>query len=206
MLICLQIDPLNVRPGSEAPELSLDPNAVNFVGWYRHAVTPDMAITVGLSESLKEMYEDFGSLKLSPGEIQRLSLSLGVSEESGKPEFVQLSFGELSEGERALIILYALLEVLRRDPDMTLCLDEPDNFLALAEIQPWLLGLKDAVEVNGSQSLLVSHHPELINYLAPSCGLLFEREKNGPVRVKHFEAETGDGTLTPSEMVARGWE
>jgi predicted ATPase len=204
--MCLQIDPLNVQPMAEAADPTLGANAGNFVAWYRHRILPDMSAIVGLRESLRELYEDFSGLNLTGEEVQHLFLSLGVSEERGKPKFIQLGFRELSEGERALIILYTLLEVLRRDPDMTLCLDEPDNFLALAEIQPWLLNLKDAVEANRSQSLLISHHPELINYLAPSCGLLFEREKNGPVRVKHFEAETGDGTLTPSEMVARGWE
>jgi ABC-type glutathione transport system ATPase component len=192
---------------TDAAEPSLDAHALNYVGWYRHRVSTDMNATISLYDALKEMYEDFGGLTLKPqgGGVEHLFASVGVSEEQGKPKFVTYSFSELSEGERALVILYTLLQLVR-DPDMTLCLDEPDNFLALAEIQPWLLDLKSAMGANGSQSILISHHPELIDYLAPTCGLMFEREKNGPVRVKRFEAETGDQGLAPSEIIARGWE
>ena len=37
--------------------------------------------------------------------------------------------------------------------------DEPDNFIALQEIQPWLVSLCQAVEDHGSQALIISHHP-----------------------------------------------
>jgi len=44
--------------------------------------------------------------------------------------------------QRALAVLYAIRHALTRSslivPDTTVGLDEPDNFLALREIQPWL--------------------------------------------------------------------
>lgn len=43
---------------------------------------------------------------------------------------------------------------------------EPENFLALPEIQPWLLQMADKVEQEACQIFFISHHPELINYLA----------------------------------------
>jgi len=83
--------------------------------------------------------------------------------------------------------------------------DEPENFLALPEIQPWLLQLYDSCSEGKTQALLISHHPELINYLLASpVGYWFEREANTPVRVKQIVAESNGG-LPVSELIARGW-
>ena len=56
--------------------------------------------------------------------------------------------------------------------NVTFCIDEPDNFVALEEIQPWLLGVQDRVNDLGAQVLIASHHPELLNQLAPRSGLV----------------------------------
>ena len=50
-------------------------------------------------------------------------------------QVVQPVFSEVSEGQRALIALYMLV-YCALTPDRTLLIDEPDNFIALAEIQP----------------------------------------------------------------------
>jgi predicted ATPase len=208
-LFCLQIDPLHIEAMGDVTETSLDTQARNFVGWYRHRLSSDMGLSTNLYNSLKDMYGDgdFQGLMLEPhGFMVHMVARLGVQEDAnGKPVFDRYSFGELSDGERALIVLYTLLQLMS-DSETTLCLDEPDNYLALAEIQPWLLNLQDAIDSSGSQAVLISHHPEIINLLAPCCGLVFERERNGPVRVKPFAAGTGEEPLTPSEVVARGLE
>jgi ATPase subunit of ABC transporter with duplicated ATPase domains len=87
----------------------------------------------------------------------------------------------------------------------TVFIDEPDNFVSLREIQPWLLAAEDAVEESKGQLILISHHPEILNYWAREYGLLFSREENGHVRTKVYRevAETG---LDPSETIARGRE
>ena len=87
----------------------------------------------------------------------------------------------------------------------TVCIDEPDNFVALREIQPWLVNAKDAVEDNDSQLWVISHNPELIDYLAADHGVQFYRDEGGPVRTRRFEWKDSD-VLKPSEIVARGWE
>ena len=207
-LICLRIDPFGMDNVARGPELSLDDHASNFVGWYRQRVSTDMGATIALYDLLKEMYDEFGGLTLEQrgSDVQQLCVSLGVVENaSGKREFAKYSFDELSEGERCLIVLYALLRMLG-DADVTVCIDEPDNFLALAEIQPWLLAVKEAVHSSSSQTLVISHHPELIDYLAPECGIVFERANNGPTRARAFPSDSTDSSLSPSEVIARGWQ
>jgi ATPase subunit of ABC transporter with duplicated ATPase domains len=50
----------------------------------------------------------------------------------------------------------------------TVFLDEPDNFISLREIQPWLLAAEEAVEDHSGQLILISHHPETLNQWASS--------------------------------------
>ena len=112
-------------------------------------------------------------------------------------------FNELSTGQRALVVLYTLLNCLEED-DTALLIDEPDNFVAVEEIQPWLLALRDRIDRGGLQALLISHHPELLNYLARESGIRLFRQCNSPTRVAPFGGVSGS-TLTPAEQVARGW-
>jgi len=81
--------------------------------------------------------------------------------------------------------------------------DEPKNFLALSEIQPWLTTLYDFCSDGETQALLISHHPELIDYLASSAGYWFDRQSNAPVRVSRIADD--DSGIPISELVARGW-
>jgi predicted ATPase len=122
--------------------------------------------------------------------------------EPGKPDFV-LAFRELSEGQRALVVFYYLLttfELTKR----TLLIDEPDNYLALRELQPWLQALTRAAEDQGTQAFVVSHNPEVIDFLAADDAWLFERDDAGPARVRRLPLDRSSG-LKASEQLARGW-
>lgn len=102
-----------------------------------------------------------------------------------------------------MIALYTLLYCVL-DENYTLCLDEPENFLALPKIQPWLDKLYDQCHDHHAQALLISHHPKLINYLASDAGYWFSRKNNGPVRTQRVTDEDDTG-LSVAELVARGW-
>jgi ABC-type dipeptide/oligopeptide/nickel transport system ATPase subunit len=115
-----------------------------------------------------------------------------------------LTFDQLSDGQRNLVALYSILCAAIR-PDSTVCLDEPVSFVALREIQPWLTAIQDKVQDSCGQCLLISHHPELMDYLAANHGVLFTRDDGGPTRVKRFES-TREEMLIPSVLIARGWE
>jgi len=114
-----------------------------------------------------------------------------------------LRFMELSDGQRALILLYSVLHFLLQE-GRTVFLDEPENYVALDEIQPWLLSAADVVDGGSGQLVLVSHHPEIFNQWAVSHGLVTEeRDACGPVRIRKFSPPATD--LTPAETIARGW-
>jgi hypothetical protein len=100
-------------------------------------------------------------------------------------------------------VLHTVLHTARR-LGQDLAIDEPDNYLSMREIQPWLHGLEDLCLEKGRQAILVSHHPEIINPLAQTNGIFFTRPDNGPARA-HPGYPIVEG-LTAAETMARGWD
>jgi len=123
--------------------------------------------------------------------------------EDGKDVPYHVLFDGMSEGQRCLVALYTAL-LATQDQECSVLWDEPDNYVSLREIQPWLEEIRKVVEKPGRQCLLISHHPELINALAAEHGTLIYREDGGAARAKPFEWT--DGEVPPAEIVARGWE
>jgi predicted ATPase len=178
----------------------------NYTSWYRF-LSQDQGMAFQLMSDLKDILPGFDFFKFEPvGEKHRL-LKIYFKTEKSAPS-IGYNFNELSDGQRMLIALYTLLAAARSDRmfKYTLCLDEPENFLALPEIQPWLTELFDRCSQEEMQCLLISHHPEFINYLLASpIGRLFERQSNQPTRIKSIGSSKKEENVPMSEVVARGW-
>jgi predicted ATPase len=185
-----------------------DDHLTNFAGWYSHVIQEQTATLVQLQRSLQQIMDGFDSLDLRKmGRTARVLRAVFSNDAGGSPptrQSVEFDFDELSDGQKTLIALYTVLYTLVL-PGATICLDEPDNFLALFEIQPWLFELSDRIEDVGAQVILISHHPELINLLAPEHGVVFSRTGLGPVRAEPYRPDS-IGKLRPAEQIARGWE
>lgn len=184
-----------------------DQYLANFADWYRHLrqETNDFQYF----EDLANAIEGFLSMRLEDaGERRReVKIRMGPSdiEPHGKYKTEYL-LTELSEGQRVLIGLYAVLHFGLR-AGSTVCFDEPDNFIALREVQPWLAKVLDRAddEKAPAQVLIASHHPELLNRMAFKSGLSFDRPGGRHTRVQRFGDPSGSG-LSASELVVRGWE
>ena len=140
-------------------------------------------ISQRLAESLRQdVLDGFLGYRFShQGEgAYNLKFEFGYPDSDSVRESKGFSLGldQLSTGQRTLVALFTILHAAV-GPDLTLCIDEPDNYIALREIQPWLVELTDKVRDSGGQCLLISHHPELIDYLAADYGTRFFRENGG---------------------------
>lgn len=114
---------------------------------------------------------------------------------------ISLDFEELSDGQRALIVLYVVMHT-QIETGRTVAMDEPDNYASTDEVQPFMMeAITRVQDCQGSQLFIISHHPEYIDQLAPDDGFIVSREGGGPSRVRRFESAAA---LTPSEVVARG--
>jgi predicted ATPase len=209
-LYCLRIDPRRMSARAEREDTHPANDLANFAAWYRHVAQEQSREISELQGSLREVIDGFDSLSLpATGQNTRILTAKFAARANGdgsssKKRLLDISFDEMSDGQRALVALYTLLHcVVKRDS--TICIDEPDNFVALSEIQPWLFGLNDRIDDEGGQVILVSHHPEIINVLAPDQGVTFVRTGFGRVRVEPYRPLQGS-ELPPSEQVARGWD
>lgn len=208
---CLRIDAPRMVARSEREEPQPERDLSNFASWYRRALVANAAAGADYLTDIREVLGGMESLDLHDlGQgIMVLRAAFEHPNEQPRPGRRRrgtfwLEFQELSDGQRALIGLYALLHFLLKE-GAALCIDEPDNFVALAEIQPWLLAVADRVDDFGAQVLIASHHPEILNLLAADHGIVLERDGSGPTRARPYHQDP-EYALSPAETVARGWE
>lgn len=185
---------------------SLDRHLTNYVSWLRFLVN-DLEFAPRLVEVLKPVLDGFVGMHFeTTGETAkelRFKFNFEQNESPRSRNAFAVPFDYLSDGQRCLAALYTSL-IAAENNEMSLLWDEPDNYVSLREIQPWLTAMRDLVEAPGKQCILISHHPELINALAGEHGVTVYREAGGPARVKPF-AWNPNG-VSPAEIVARGWE
>jgi len=201
-IVQVQLDPWAMVARSDRESSDLARDLGNFADWYRHVRLESGDAVFEAMNDLRDAMQGFEALDAKEAGLDVRVLQATFSGPSGRK--IDLPFHELSEGQRALIALYVLLHCAVGE-DRLLLIDEPDNFIALAEIQPWLLKLLDRVDETNGQVMLVSHHPELLDQLAAQGGVLFERTGVGETRVRPF-LPPDDSGLKASEIIARGWE
>jgi predicted ATPase len=186
---------------TEDPLLARD--GANFAAWYRHVLQERQDLIPPYHAALADVIDGFKAIRLEKTGIEARACKV-MFEDTGAPPF-ELKLDELSDGQRAIIALYALVHVTAGQ-GYTLLLDEPDNYVALPEIQPWLMALADACGHQIPQAILCSHHPELIDYLGGDRGLILSRESSGVIVARKPGFTGSDPGLKLSEIIARGWE
>jgi predicted ATPase len=201
-IIVVAFHPQHMSGESRQEERVLSRNLENFASWYRYLSQEHQGAVPVTFQELKKVLPGFSSCSLKEaGEAKLMKVLFERPDNGGRA--VAYDLKELSDGQRVLIALHSLLFGLK-DEGVSLFLDEPDNFVALREIQPWLAALTDLCGHGIEQAVVISHHPEIINYLAASKGRWFDRESNGPARVSDQAPSLPEG-LTTAESIARGW-
>lgn len=201
MIIC-SVDPNSFEKETESEDSVPTRNASNFVAWYRSLVQERQDLIPMYMESVKDAIPGLTSLRLEKAGLDVRAM-LAYFEEQGSAYSLRLD--ELSHGQRMLLFLYAVVH-LTAEQNAILVLDEPVNFVALREVQPWLAVLSDACGNTIPQGILCSHHPEVIDYVGSEAGVLLQREASGVTIVKKLSEAVQSYDLRLSEVLARGWE
>jgi predicted ATPase len=202
-------DPMRMTGQSDSETDHPDRCLHQLSSWLRHLWQQQADFGASLLSKLRDIID--GLVNISLERTSESSRDLQFEFQFGEPSTkapvhtFRLKFDQLSDGQRNLVALYTILLSPAIHKNALVCLDEPDNFISLREIQPWLIALRDKVQEHSGQCLIISHHPELINYLATDCGLAYFRDESGPTRIKPFDG-TSEGLITPAELVARGWK
>lgn len=193
-----------VKRAEHRPSVDLS----NYASYYLYMLQQKQGKMFEMIPHLRESVANFDSFAVEEDfEEGRRDLRIVCQSARGKKgatRTLKYGFEELSDGQRALIALYTLL-FCTLESDTTLIIDEPENYIALRELQPWLTLLEERLEEHGGQVILISHHPEFINMMAPHQAVIFERDSGGPVRIKEFDIHAASA-LAPAELIARGLE
>lgn len=191
--------PVVVKHLAESEARKLSKHAENFAQWYRHVLQENPGIGYKAKEHLADVLPGFEQLSLKElGNSRTLTATFRINDRERDFDFINLS-----DGQRQLLILYTVLEALRAGIFSTVLIDEPDNFVSLREIQPWIENLNEICDEEDKQTIIISHHPEIINKMARGEELWFSRQEGAHVIVKPFPRIAD---LPPAEVMARGWE
>ncbi len=198
-LVILRPNPRNMEPESKAEARHPDLSLSNLTSWYR-SLSQEQEWTDALRDSLQDVWPDFRSFKQVDVGLNAKALQLKFETETGKP--VHLNFGQLSDGERALVGLYMVRSALETGAAKTVLIDEPDNFVGLPELQPWVLSMRELLDEQ-HQLVLISHHPEILSNSGEAHGRYLWRDNHtSPTRIGPLKVPEG---MTAGEAIARGW-
>ncbi len=207
VLVC-GLYPAGFEPETTGHEVMLARDAHNFSAWYQHLQLERPGQVEQFRRALEDVIDGFSGIRLQ--KVGRNARAFTVDFNTNGTTY-ELGLDEISDGQRALVALYSLVYLsagLDAEPGYTLFLDEPENYLALCEIEPWLAELSARCGDAIPQAVICSHHPELIDYLGLSSGISLSREPSGVIRATRVAdmALTTEGGLKLSEIVARGWD
>lgn len=172
----------------------------NFAEWFAHLNEKYRREVSVFEKAMRDILPRFDIFNIEQaGQVKVLQVDFEDSND--KKKIVTYYFDELSDGQKILIALYALIYCAPENS--IICIDEPENFLALPEIQPWFNVLYDQCVERNLQAILISHHPQIINMLANDSGYWFSKENN-LTRLQKISPENETG-LSIADLVERGW-
>ena len=183
-----------MEPESKSESRSPSFHLTNLTSWYR-SLSQEQDWTDVLRESLQTVWPDFKSFKLVDAGMNTKALQLRF-------DGVDTFFHQLSDGEKSLVGLYMIRAALETNAAGTVVIDEPDNYVGLPELQPWVLCMRELLDEQ-HQAILISHHPEIIGNVGETDGIYLWRDSHrSPTRIGQLKVPEG---LSPAEAIARGW-
>ena len=192
-LFIIHINPNAIKIDMDREESHPELDLSNYVAWLSYWNNENREGLALVESRLREIIKGFSSFKFSQYGAKKI-LELKINKQVYR-------FDELSDGQKTLAALYTLIYCV---PENSLiCIDEPENFLALPEIQPWLNELREQCKERNIQALLISHHPSLINFLATYSGYWFSRQDNH-TRIEKITKQDDDG-LPIAQLIEMGW-
>lgn len=189
---------MNVGQEVRTPQKSLK----DFSAWYSFLLQERQGQIIHVVEKMRDIIPGFDSFfVVTDGKMKTLC----VKKKGQGSRKWSLEFSQLSDGQRALIALYTIVLAFPEEGGVV-CIDEPENYMALPEIQPWFYELERWLQQEGTQAIIISHHPRVVNFLAKDAGYWMEQEySTGPVRIKKINLDIKEGGMTADELVERGW-
>ena len=167
-VVILSINPASVKAEARKEQSMVSLDGGDFAAWFLYLYHNHAWACREAEKKLREgMLPGLELFQMeSDGAMQ---VAKAIFEDKGK--HVPFRLDELSAGQRAMVILEHALAVTKAWRS-SVVVDEPANFLALAEIQPLLLRLQNTADEGEAQAIMTSHHPVAYDLLAERFGLV----------------------------------
>lgn len=203
-LLVVHLNPWVVSSTIHFTALHPAPDMADFAAWY-HSLSSKKPRTVpDYFLSVEEIIPEFKRVRID-GPFVNDTMVFVAEFENSAGAVSDFLLEELSHGQIAVIVLHAILSFCV-EQGAVICLDEPDNFLALREIQPYILQLQDESLDADCQVFVSSHHPEIYNIIMEDQITLFTESEADGVKVAPQVRPPDLEGLSLSEIFARGWE
>ena len=205
----IALNPYAVNPATREKEPVELPavDCGNFADFISNLIVSDAQVMRPVEEALRNgPLPDFLAFEAQLSGDVRVVYCLFSKQGSSALRF---RLDELSSGQIATVILQTVATFVEKH-EGALVLDEPGNFLAISEMEPFLARLQELALEQNRQVIISTHHPVAIDFLAAGHGLWFERDAAGPTRVPvklHMqdEGDPENSYLRVSDLIARGW-
>lgn len=189
-IMLFRLNPGTMTWLSEGESSGLAVDGRNFAHWWRATTQEDPESSEKLNRSLKEVFPHFEWLRFERFDGSRKGLVAQFKPPAGGS--YSLPFTDLSDGQRCLTILYAVAHGMAQRSSVLL-LDEPENYVGLVELSPILYALRDVVEVGDSQMIVISHHPQVVDYLAGDTTFMLSRATSEAATAAPFLVDRATG-------------
>jgi predicted ATPase len=182
-------NPTRITPTTAEEVDWLERDGSNFSSWFRGVLADKPEVGNLLNEALRPAMP--GLQKIAFDRISQKVRELMLQFRTRGHDY-SVSASEISDGQRSLLLLHGLL-VGAFDHARLAFLDEPEMGLAPHEMQPWLAQAMATLDEHDGQLFVISHHPAVVDYLAPERTLRFSRPNGGPTRIDEVTLETTGG-------------
>ena len=205
-IVCIRPNPTLMNSVAQSEVRRPDIQLSNFASWLRFLKqSADDELYSQYLDDVKSCIPGLSGIKFNDVGDGAKELCVTLKRRNVIRDF---RFSELSDGQKMLMAMYAVVYFAIKEAAVV-CIDEPDNYLALSEITPLISSMQDAVEDGkGAQFMVASHHPEFYRQLAMDEGFLMRRAENGSTSVaKISDVLAAKNIKLPiADVFARGWE
>lgn len=189
----LRLEPQQMKSSAEEPD-GLDCSGINFVAWLL-SLRPRKHALARICEAARSSVHGLAELVLERAGREWVLVALFTSG-------AKVDFDALSDGQRCLIVLHAVLQFAQRDCSLLL-LDEPDAHVTPTEILPLFAALRSQAAKAGMQVIVASHHPQVIDLLAPDTPWEMVL-RDGKVFAEPFRVDLSRGVSASRHLLLRG--
>lgn len=164
--------------------LALD--ASNFLSWFRSIIVQNVGFTDQLMKHLENgIFKGRVSLSWTDSVKERENDMLFFMSDDSSGKVWEARFSEMSDGEKVFVIGAALM-TYNAICGGTFCFwDEPDNFLAISEVQDFVTRLRKSFGHDRGQLVVTSHNIETIRTIGMDAAALIQRTSQlDPARIQ----------------------